>query len=113
MMIDCDKNMIVALLKNWRPNRLRAEYFRLSRDRPRLLNKQNGVCAICRKELSDNGNDTHIDHIKTANEVADKVLKGKLTFDEAYSKFWEDSNIRAVCRLCNLGRNKKKKVAVT
>ncbi len=40
MMIDCDKNMIVHLLRNWRPNRLRPQGFRLANERPRLITLQ-------------------------------------------------------------------------
>ena len=60
MMIDCDKNMIVHLLRNWRPNRLRAQGFRLARLRPRLIAMQNGVCALCPESLVNDGKVTHI-----------------------------------------------------
>ena len=104
MMINCDKSMIVQLLRNWRPNRLRPQGFRLAHERPRFHAKQNGFCACCGEELTDNGRDTHIDHIKTVQEFADKVFSGKLTFDEAYCRLWEDSNLRATHRKCNYAR---------
>ena len=109
-MFDCDKNMIVHLLRNWRPNRLRPQGFRLAHLRPRLIARQNGVCPLCppgRPLLTNNGADTHIDHAKTVKVFADEVLRGELTFDEAYCRLWEDSNLRAVCRGCNLNRGER------
>jgi hypothetical protein len=47
MMIDCDKNMVVHLLRNWRPNRLRPQGFRLANEQPRLITIQNGICPLC------------------------------------------------------------------
>lgn len=108
MMIDCDKNMIVHLLRNWRPNRLLPQGVRLATLRPRLIAKQEGVCPLCRepsKLLANDGKDTHIDHDATVNELADRVLQGQLTFDEAYRQLWDDSNLRAVHRGCNYNRN--------
>ena len=67
--------------------------------------------------LEDNGKVTHIDHATTFKELLDKVLQGKLTFDEAYLKAWDDSNLRAVHTKCNYGRNagrsRAKKNAIT
>jgi hypothetical protein len=105
MMIDCDKNMIVHLLRNWRRNRLRPQGFRLANERPRLITMQNGICPLCRKSLVNDGKITHIDHVVTVIAFADKVLQGELTFDEAYCQLWEDSNLRAVHRRCNYDRN--------
>jgi len=111
MMIDCDKNMIVHLLRNWRPNRLRPLGFRLAKERPRLITMQNGICGLytksksCPKLLVNDGKVTHIDHVVTVKEFADKVLQEELTFYEAYRKSWEDSNLRAVHRGCNYDRN--------
>jgi 5-methylcytosine-specific restriction endonuclease McrA len=105
MMIDCDKNMIVHLLRNWRPNRLRPQGFRLANDRPRLITMQNGICPLCAKSLVNDGKTTHIDHVVTVKALADKVLQDQLTFDEAYRQLWEDSNLRAVHRGCNYDRN--------
>jgi hypothetical protein len=114
MMIECDKNMIVQLLRNWRPNRLRPQGFRLATERPRLITMQNGICPLykksksCPKLLVNDGKVTHIDHVVTVNEFTDKVLQRELTFDEAYCKSWEDSNLRAVHRRCNYDRNAHK-----
>jgi 5-methylcytosine-specific restriction endonuclease McrA len=107
MMIDCDKNMIVHLLRNWRPNRLRPQGVRLAKERPRLITIQNGICPLCPKPLVNDGKDTHIDHVTTVKEFADKVLQGKLAFDEAYCRLWGDSNLQAVHRGCNYERNRK------
>jgi 5-methylcytosine-specific restriction endonuclease McrA len=104
MMIDCDKNMIVHLLRNWRPNRLRPQGFRLARDRPRLITMQNGVCPLCPEPLTNDGKATHIDHIVTVKVFADKVLHGELAFDDAYRQLWEDANLRATHRGCNYAR---------
>ena len=110
-MIECDKNMIVHLLKNWRPHRLRPQGFRLANERPRLIAKQEGKCALydsesCPKTPLDNdGKLTHIDHIETVNAFLDKVLQSELTFDAAYLRLWDDSNLRAVHRGCNYHRN--------
>src|SRR5258708_27290558 len=101
MMIECDKNMIVALLRNWRPNRLRPQGFRLSRDRPRLIAMQEGICPLCPEGLTDDGKSTHIDHIVTVKVFADKVFHGELTFDDAYRQLWDNSNLRAAHRGCN------------
>jgi hypothetical protein len=111
MMIECDENMILHLLRNWHPNRLRSQGFRLANERPRLIAMQNDVCPVCRKPLVNDGKVTHIDHIVTVKEFTDKVLKGELTFDEAYCQLWEDSNLRAVHRGCNYNRNVGRKKA--
>lgn len=105
MMIECDKNMIVHLLRNWRPNRLRPQGFRLSNERPRLITKQDGKCLLCNETLVNDGKVTHIDHIVTVKVFVNKVLEGELTFDEAYRRLWEDSNLRAVHRRCNYDRS--------
>ena len=105
MMIDCDKNMIVHLLRNWHPNRLRPQGFRLASERPRLMTIQNGLCPLCSKLLVNDGKVTHIDHATTVKALAAKVFQGELTFDEAYRQLWEDSNLRAVHRGCNYDRN--------
>ena len=105
MMIDCDKNMIVHLLRNWRPNRLRPQGFRLANERPRLITIQSGVCPLCPQPLASEGRSTHIDHVVTVKVFAERVLRGKLTFDEAYCQLWADSNLRAVHRGCNYDRN--------
>src|SRR5438034_6943796 len=102
MMIDCDKNMVIQLLRNYRRGRLRPQgYFRLASERPRLIETQNGVCLICSGQkgpLTNDGKVTHIDHIVTVKVFADKVLHGELTFDEAYRQLWDDSNLRATHR---------------
>lgn len=107
MMIDCDKNMIVHLLRNWRPNRLRPQGFRLASERPRLIAMQNGICPLCPTPLVNDGKVSHIDHVVTVKAFAHKVLQGELTFDEAYRQLWEDSNLRAVHRRCNYDRKVK------
>jgi len=107
MMIDCDKGMIVHLLRNWRPNRLRPQGFRLAYERPRLIAMQNSICPLCsgsRGPLTNDGKITHIDHAATVEVFADKILHGELTFDDAYRQLWEDSNLRATHRGCNYAR---------
>jgi hypothetical protein len=104
MMIDCDANMIVHLLRNWRPNRLRPQGVRLSRERPRLIAMQDGICPLCSGALANDGKATHVDHIVTVKALAEQVLRGELTFDEAFAQLWEDSNIRAIHRGCNYDR---------
>lgn len=104
MMIDCDRNMIVHLLRNWRPHRLRPQGFRLAQLRPQLIGLK-GTCPICSEPLANDGKVTHIDHIVTVKAFAERVVKGELTFDEAYRQLWDDSNLRAVHRKCNYGRN--------
>jgi 5-methylcytosine-specific restriction endonuclease McrA len=114
MMIDCDKNMIVHLLRNWRPNRLRPQGFRLANERPRLIKIKKGVCFHCKnkkKSLVNDGKLTHIDHVVTVKAFADKVLQGELTFDKAYRRLWDDSNLRAVHRKCNYDRNVGRRLA--
>jgi hypothetical protein len=115
MMIDCDENMIIHLLRNWHPNRLRPQGFRLANERPRLITMQNGVCPLCPeprpRSLANDGKVTHIDHKVTVKEFADKVLRGELTFDDAYRQLWEDSNLRAVHRGCNYDRNVGRRLA--
>jgi hypothetical protein len=108
MMIDCDKNMIVHLLRNWRPNRLLPQGVRLAKERPRLIAKQNDTCPFCSGQkgpLKNDGKDTHIDHAETVKAFADKVDRGELTFDEAYSRLWDDSNLRATHRRCHYDRH--------
>ena len=112
-MIDCDKNMIVHLLRNWHPNRLRPQGVRLANERPRFITMQNGICPLCPKPLANDGKVTHIDHVKTVREFADRVLQGELSFDEAYRQLWEDSNLRAVHHDCNYGRNVERRLAST
>jgi hypothetical protein len=88
MLIDCDKNMIVHLLRNWHPNRLRPQGVRLAKERPRLMTLQNSVCPLCPERpepLVNDGKVTHIDHIVTVKEFSVKVLQGELTFDDAYA----------------------------
>src|SRR5215217_3560908 len=105
MMIDCDRNMIVHLLRNWRPHRLQPQGFRLAHIRPRLIERQQqGICPLCPDELKNDGKVTHVDHIVTVRAFAEKVSNGELTFDEAYRQLWDDSNLRAVHRKCNYGR---------
>jgi len=65
---------------------------------------QNGSCPICRKPLIDHGKATHFDHVVTVKEFTDKVFHGELTFDEAYCRLWDDSNLRAVHAKCNYDR---------
>jgi hypothetical protein len=93
MIVDCDEGMIVALLRNWRSNRLQPQGVRLASLRPQLIERQKGVCPLCPTEepprlLNDNGDDTHIDHDVTVQEFAGKVLRGELTFDDAYRQLW-------------------------
>jgi len=104
-MIDCDKNMIVHLLRNWHSNRLRPEGVRLENLRPRLMEIQNNVCPYCPEPLVDDGKVTHIHHDVTVQVFADKVFDGEMTFDEAYRQLWEDSNLRAVHTRCNYDQN--------
>ena len=106
MTVDCDKNMIVHLLRNWHPNRLRPQGFMCRTERPRLMKIQRGMCPLCLKSLANDGKATHIDHIITVKAFAAKVLNGELTFDEAYLQLWQDSNLRASHRECNYARNK-------
>ena len=105
MLIDCDKNMVVHLLRNWRPHRLRPSGFRLAHSRPRLIAMRDGICPLCPEPLIDDGKTTHIDHIVTVRVFAERVMQGDLTFDAAYQQLWADSNLRAVHRTCNYGRN--------
>lgn len=105
VMIACDRNMVVHLLRNWRPHRLRPQGFRLANLRPRLIELQKGVCPFCPEPLDNDGEATHIDHAMTVKELTDKVIEGELTFDEAYRQLWSDSNLRAVHRKCNYARN--------
>ncbi len=114
MMIECDRNMIVHLLRNWRPNRLRPQGFRLAKERPRLITKQKRVCPLCKKKkkpLVNDGKVTHIDHVVTVKALAEKVLQRELTFDEAYRQMWKDSNLRAVHHGCNYDRNVGRRLA--
>jgi 5-methylcytosine-specific restriction endonuclease McrA len=109
MMIDCDKGMILALLRNWHPNRLQPKGVRLATLRPQLIERQKGVCAgpLCNKDskqLSDDGKATHVDHVVTVKELLDKVLQGELVFEDAYRQLWAESNLRAICRSCNYAR---------
>lgn len=107
MMIDCDKSMITCLLRNWHPNRLRPRNVPLSKARPLLIEKQQGICPACLEPtLVDHGKSTHFDHVETVKEFADKVIRGELAFDEAYCRLWADSNLRAVHAKCNYGRNR-------
>ena len=107
IMIACDKKMIVHLLRNWRPNRLQPRWFLLKKERPRLISRQQGICALCSNPLGDDGKVTHIDHEKSVQTFSNEVLRGELTFDEAYGKLWNDSNLRAVHSGCNYRLNKK------
>ena len=112
VMVECDMGMIIHLLRNWHPNRLRPQGVRLASLRPRLIANQGEVCPLCgdpKRLLVDDGKVTHIDHKETVKVFADKVLQGDLTFDEAYCQLWEDSNPPACHRGCNYDRNKKTK----
>ena|ERR1035437_5895792 len=107
MLIDCDRAMMKHLLRCWGKNRLRPQGVTLYNERPRLMTIQNGICgcineAFCPKTpLVNDGKATHLDHIVTVNVFADKVIAGELTFDEAYTQLWDDSNLRAVHHVCN------------
>ena len=107
MMIDCDKGMILALLRNWHPNRLQPQGVRLASLRPQLIERQNGLCKLCDVPLSNDGKATHIDHVESVKELLDEILRGKLAFDDAYRRLWADTNLRALCRLCNYARKNK------
>lgn len=111
--VACDKGMIVALLRNWHPNRLHPEWIRLATLRPQLLKRQDYVCTspdclFPGKRLTDDGKETEIDHIRTVEHVANEVISGKLQFDEAYVLLWAPSNLRAVHRECNQDRKRHK-----
>ena len=67
--------------------------------------KQDGMCPLCPEPLVNEGTVTHIDHVVTVKTLAEQVLQGELTFDEAYRQLWDDSNLRAVHRQCNYDRN--------
>src|SRR5208337_16414 len=110
MMIDCDKRMVAHLLRNWRPNRLRPRVVPLAKARPRQMKMQGGICPECREPLVDHGKATHFDHTETVKELTDKVFRGELTFDEAYCRLWDDSNIRAVHAKCNYDRRYGRKL---
>ena len=115
MMIDCDKGMILALLRNWHPNRLKPKGFRLASLRPRLIEQQKGICvgALCyehTKPLINDGKATHIDHIVTVREFLEKVLRGDMPFDDAYLELWDEPNIRATCRPCNYARKSRTEI---
>lgn len=97
--------MIVHLLRNWRPHRLQPSGFRLAQLRPRLIATQRGICVVCSEPLVNDGKVTHVDHFVTVRTFTDRVLQGELTFDQAYQQLWDDSNLRAVHRGCNYGRN--------
>jgi 5-methylcytosine-specific restriction endonuclease McrA len=107
MMIDCDRGMILALLRNWHPNRLQPRGVRLASLRPRLIERQNGVCPLCGGPLSNDGKATHIDHVMTVKGLIDRVIGGELAFDDAYRQLWADANLRAICRACNYARKKE------
>ena len=114
VMIECDRNMIVHLLRNWRAHKLQPKGFRLAKRRPELIKGQGGVCPHCSdpdKPLVNDGRGTHIDHKVTVKTFADRVVHGELTFDEAYRQLWEDSNLHALHSGCNYSRNKKTKGA--
>jgi hypothetical protein len=107
IMVECDKNMIVHLLRNWRPNRLLPNGYRLSRDRPRLIAKQDGICPLCagaHGPLTNDGRATHIGHEVTVQVSANKIFTGELTFDDAYGQLWDGSNLRATHHRCNYAR---------
>jgi hypothetical protein len=104
MLIECDRGQLTYLLRCWGSNRLRLQGVVLAKERPRLMEKQNGICPLCSKPLINNGKATHIDHIVTVKAFAEKVIQGELDFDEAYCQLWDDSNIRAVHSECNYGR---------
>ena len=98
--------MIIHLLRNWHPNRLRPQGVRLATERPRLIAKQHGACPLCLEPLVDDGKQTHIDHNVTVKVFAERIQQREMTFDEAYRTLWDDSNLRAVHRSCNYARNK-------
>lgn len=106
MMIECDRGMILALLRNWHPNRLQEKGVRLASLRPQLIERQKGVCvgALCNKPLINDGKATHVDHVVTVKEFLDRVLSGEMNFDDAYGQLWAESNLRAICRPCNYAR---------
>jgi len=113
MLIECDRAMMKHLLRTWAKCRLRPQGVSLAHERPRLIALQGGVCPVCKGQrgpLVNDGKATHIDHAITVNIFADKVFQGELTFDQAYTQLWADSNIRAVHRDCNydLARATKK-----
>lgn len=109
MMIECDESMVAHLLRNWHPNRLRPRNVPLAKARPQRIKMQNGICLICKEPLEDHGKATHFDHVVTVKELTEKVFCGELTFDEAYCKLWDESNIRAVHAQCNYDRGRKPK----
>ena len=115
-MIDCDPGMILALLRNWHPNRLLKGRFqhgiRLASLRPELLKKQEYCCAwedCFKKEvlLVNDGERTHVDHKKSVKAFLNKVLQGEMPFDQAYGELWDISNLRALHRECNYALKKK------
>lgn len=106
--IPCDKGMVVHLLRNAGPHRLNGHKgIRLKVERPRLIALQNGRCPQCSKPLENNGKRTHLDHITTVKEFADKIERGELSFDDAYRQLWVSENLRVVHSECNHGRNRK------
>src|ERR1700722_5176616 len=59
-----------------------------------ILERQNGICSLCEKELQGTG--THVDHIWTTCEATDAVMDGSVDLVSAYNRLWGDGNMRVV-----------------
>lgn len=108
--VQLDRAFLKHLLRCWGNNRLRPQGVRLSKERPRFIEKQSGLCPLCQGPLLDDGKLTHLDHIVTVNEFADRIFSGAMSFEDAYIALWSDENVRAVHSRCNYDRNKIKRI---
>lgn len=105
-----DRAFVKHLLRCWGNNSLRPQGVVLRKERPKFIEKQSGLCPLCQgPPLLDDGKLTHLDHIVTVNEFADRVFSGAMSFEDAYIALWSDENVRAVHSRCNYERNRRKR----
>lgn len=98
--IDCEKAGLSPERIRWHV--LRHWHRRVGspqRVRKVLVEKQNGLCALCGERLH---NDIHIDHIKTVREFSEDL---SISLTDAILQCWTIENLRATHgRRCNLRR---------
>jgi 5-methylcytosine-specific restriction endonuclease McrA len=78
--------------------------FKNIKARRMLLERQAGVCPLCKEKLPSHG--THVDHIWTTLEATDAVMAGSVDLISAYNRLWSDKNMRVVHPACNNARNR-------
>jgi 5-methylcytosine-specific restriction endonuclease McrA len=87
------------------PQRFRFHVLRtlsVGKHRPKLIEKPNGICSLCKGARGALDSRAHVDHIKPVEWFAENLT---LPLTEAYIQCHAPENLRAVHPECNRNRN--------